>query len=509
MPKHEGQHTIELVNKGSFQESFWFCKVCRRPLYRTPREGLGFRRCECLPKKGKRGILLEDSRMYYSQTVDLVDIEPRTLDSWRDNPRFSDLIVGGALSIATYRPSHILDLARWKPSGVSLSPEMQAMKLLLVQSGRNEAEADALVRSAASLAGADPWRAYDVDLLKHRTHLPPLDWKECRQSVEYVFVRDEPSSGAIALDDLITEAAAAGDTQMADRYRSEAQIASDLGIAKLRILESLPIMLAGIGYTRYFSTPQEAAEADGAARGNSLSLRPYEIQDGKIPIYVARNTTEALMFELDPYRLAAFLGVNCDIWPPAEVTSGTSLLKAWILGQVRRLVEAGESHLVLHPGEMESGLTVDEPSALAFGVLHTLSHVLKATGHRFVGIDADSLAEYLFPAHGAGLLYASAHVEFTLGGIDSVFRSNLTQWLGSARDYADRCSFDPVCGSMGGACLACLYTKFGCAHFNRSLSRSYLLGGVVQGRERKVIGYWSADVIAEEQRLRSQAATAN
>jgi len=68
-----------------------------------------------------------------------------------------------------------------------------------------------------------------------------------------------------------------------------------------------------------------------------------------------------------------------------------------------------------------------------------------------VGIDADSLAEYLFPAHASGPLYASSQVEFTLGGIDAVFRSNMTQWLGSARDYAGRCSFDPVCEKSGGA----------------------------------------------------------
>lgn len=159
----------------------------------------------------------------------------------------------------------------------------------------------------------------------------------------------------------------------------------------------------------------------------------------------------------------------------------------------------------MHPTEVEAGITIDEPSALAFGVLHTLSHVLKATGHRFVGIDADSLAEYLFPAHSAGLLYASSHVEFTLGGIDSVFRSNLTQWLGSARDYADQCSFDPLCASMGGACLACLHTKFGCAHFNRSLSRSYLLGGPIPGRERAVTGFWSQAVIAKEREIRSRS----
>jgi len=500
-PKHDLQHTIQLVNKGSFQESFWFCTVCGVPLYRTPREGLGFRRCECLPKKAKRGILLEDSRLYYSQTVDLVDIEPRTLERWRENDRFSDLIIGAALSIPAYRKTHILDLAKWKPSGASLSPEMQAMKQLLIQTGKTEGEAETMVRSAANLAGADPWTSYDADLGRYRSSLPPLDWKESRQSVEYVFVRDEPSSGAIALADLVAESRTAGDEETAQRYAREEQMAANLGLTNLRILESLPIMLAGIGYTRYFSSPQEAADDDGSGRTSSLSLRPYEVQEGKIPIYAAKNTTEALLFELDPFRLAAFLRVNCGLTPPNEAVGNLSGMRAWLLGQVALLIQAGESHLALHSREIEAGVAVDEPSALAFGVLHTISHVLKATAHRFVGIDSDSIAEYLFPAHGSGLLYASAHVEFTLGGIDAVFRSNLTQWLGSARDYAAQCSFDPVCGSSGGACLACLYTKFGCTCFNRSLSRSYLLGGFVPGRQRRVSGYWSPEVLAEAVRL--------
>lgn len=505
-PKHPGQHTIELVNKGSFQESFWFCTVCRRPLYRTPKEGLGFRRCDCLPRKGKRGILLEDSRMYYSQTVDLVDIEPRTLDRWKENSRFSDLLIAGALSISEYRPNHILDLAKWKPSGAGLSTELQAMKQLLIGTGKTPDEADALVRSASNLAGADPWAAYQAELAQYNQYLPQCNWRDSRQTVEYVFVRDEPTSSAISLDQLINEAEAAGDTANASRYRAERTLALDLGLCNLRILESLPIMLAGLGYTRYFSTPQEGKDGDGGSQANSLALRPYEFQNGKIPIYAARNTTEALLFELDPFRVAAFLSVNAGLVPSQQATSGVASMRAWLLGQTRRLLEAGESHWVLHPAEIAAGTVVDERSALAFGVLHTMSHVLKATGHRFVGIDGDSIAEYLFAAHAAGLLYASSHVEFTLGGIDSVFRSNLTQWLGSAQDYADQCSFDPVCESIGGACLACLYTKFGCTYFNRSLSRAYLLGGMVPGCKRRISGYWSPEISNETLQLRSQAA---
>ena len=168
------------------------------------------------------------------------------------------------------------------------------------------------------------------------------------------------------------------------------------------------------------------------------------------------------------------------------------------------MFDRGESHLILRPYEIESGLTVDEPSALAFGVLHSVSHILKATAQRYVGIDSDALAEYLFPAHFAGLLYVSTHVEFTLGGIDSVVRSNLTQWLGSARDYAGQCSFDPVCSRAGGACPVCLYPKFGCDYFNRTVSRAFLFGGEVRGRTNPVVGYWATDISEAVPRMKNR-----
>jgi hypothetical protein len=178
-------------------------------------------------------------------------------------------------------------------------------------------------------------------------------------------------------------------------------------------------------------------------------------------------------------------------------------LRAWLLGVLGYLADHGEAHFVLRPWERDR-IVVDQVAALAFGVLHTLSHVLKVTAHRYVGIDGDALAEYLFPAHMAGLIYASSQVTFTLGGIDAVFRSNLTQWLGSARDYAGVCSFDPVCEASGGACLACLYPKFGCAHFNRTVSRAFLVGGQVVGREEPVEGFWSVSVANRMEALRGQ-----
>lgn len=489
-------HHIELFDRGSFQESYWYCKTCGIPLYRNAKEGLGFRRCQCAPGKGKRGILLEDSRVFYSQSLDLVDIEPKALEPWQDNKHFSELLLAALLRVPAYSPAHLHDLAGWKPKGTELSPELQAMRAMLLQRGMNDIDVDAMLNESAK-QGGDPWSAYHSDLSDIQDLIDARDWQESRQTVEYIFVRDEPSATAISLDQLIDEAASRGDQAAVKRYEDERQLAAELGLVSLQIVQSLPILLAGIGYSRYFGSPRDIDEDNGS----TATLQPYSLQEGKIPIYVARNTTEALLYELDPWRVAAFLAVNLGLVVPKEVISSGRRLTAWLLARNDRLLRAGESHLLLRSYEQEAGVTVDQTSALTFGLLHTVSHVLKATAHRYVGIDSDSLAEYLFPAHTAGLLYASSHVEFTLGGIDSVFRSNLKQWLGSARDYAANCSFDPVCSQSGGACLACLYPKFGCAYFNRTISRSFLFGGKVPGFASEIEGFWSSKVAAETGRL--------
>ena len=43
------------------------------------------------------------------------------------------------------------------------------MKAMLIQGGTDEAAAEAMVRKAAQQAGADPYVAYDTELLPYRT----------------------------------------------------------------------------------------------------------------------------------------------------------------------------------------------------------------------------------------------------------------------------------------------------------------------------------------------------
>jgi hypothetical protein len=500
----DAQHSIELVNKGGFQESFWRCQVCRIPVAGNARAGLGIRNCECGKKKLKRGVTLEDTRAYYPQTVALVDVQSDLLVDWRKHSHFKDLLLAAVLRTKSYKDGDLTTLFAYRPGATKLSPELEATRDVLVQHGMPLSEAEGIVRKGAKAGGGDRWTSYETSLAPYRNSTINGDWSDARRTIEYVFVRDEPSIGAISLEQLAREAKQVGDIDSAERYERESQLGKALGIERMSVLQTLPILLGAIGFSRYFPSPNEAA--DSGANASPVALRPFPHNSNKIPIYVARNTTEAMLYELDPWRLGAFLEANCDSIIPVSATISEPAMRAWLLERNGPVIESGESHLVLDSWEVEEGVIVDEPSALMFGVLHTISHILKVTAHRYVGIDADSLAEYLFPAHGAGLLYVSAMVEFTLGGIDSVFRSNLEQWLGSARDFAGRCSFDPVCSQDGGACHACLYPKFGCAHYNRSVSRSFLFGGAVKGLSRPLEGYWMPSIGKAAERLKVRGA---
>ena len=496
----DNQHPVGLVDKQSFQDSYWYCQTCRQRIPQGSRAGLGVRACGC--GKTMRGVTLIDPRVYYSQTIAMVDIRLDILDVWKQNERFADFLLGASFRIACYDRLDILDLSKVFPQSDTLSPELQKMKNMLLAQGMSLLQVEKMIGEAAKSTSSGPWDEYFEQLKQCRQVLPGFVPSECRQTVEYIFVRDEPSIVSIPFNSLISEAASKGDSQSKERLIADRELCESLGIINLAIVQELPIQLAGIGYSRYSSSP---VDFDGSA--SKAKLNPYPVSDSnKIPLYVARNTTEALLYELDPWRIAAFLRANEITHLPEEALSSESMLRAWLLGVCSHLRTVGQSHLVLLDCEMERGEAVDLTSAMVFGVLHTISHLLMATAHRYVGIDQDALSEYLFPAHVSGLLYASSHVAFTLGGIDAVVRGNLTQWIGTARDYAGNCPFDPVCGDAGGACLACLYTKFGCSYFNRTLSRAFLFGGRINGYDKRLDGYWSHRVSEDAARLREKHA---
>lgn len=500
----DARHPIELIDRKGFRESFWRCKTCKTNVLPGKNVGLGFRKCSC--GRTMRGMRLDDPQCYYAQTLNVVAIESHGLNIWKRNDRFDLFLAGSALELPCHERRHINDLAsRQDATDPNQAVVEKTLRESLQKSGLSDLQIQKVVADLAAATGADVWRSYEKDIARFETLYLTADFARHRQTVEYVFVRDDKSCAPLSLDELLDHARDSADTQAQSRHRRELDLARTLGIRRLELIQELPLILAAYGYTRLLSGPFVTSIDAGGAESHA-SLRSFEPVDGKLPIYTAKNSTEALLFEIDPAALAAFLALNLEIELPVHDKDDASAWKAWLLETCPALFKAGEAHLRLFDAETQRGEEVSLPAALAFGVLHSLSHALKNTAHKFVGIDGDALAEYLFPAYASGLIYASANVEFTLGGIDSVFRSNLIQWLAAVRDYAGLCSFDPVCGSSGGACHACMYPKFGCQFFNRTVSRSFLVGGIIDGLERPIYGLWSHEVQELLARLGKEAA---
>lgn len=490
------KHPIALKDNRSFAESYWYCKTCNIPIRRRSNDGLGIRQCTC--GKLKRGISLIDPKVYYSQTLSLVNINPDILKKWQENVNFSYLLLGAILNINTFSRDDIYNLSTYETHD-SVSPEVTEIKKMLLDQGMPVEQVAEIIEQSINKTRSTPWNAYKNELSCCKGILNNFDPSNYRQSIEYVFVKEEIGTFGLSIEQLKEEAKESNDTDTLQQMVKYENLASKLGFINLKVIQDLPILLAGIGYSRYFASP---IDFDGTS--TEVKLRPYKTdENGKIPIYIAKNSTESLFYELDSWRLGAFLECNGIINIPKTKICSEVLMKSWLISISHPLVVNGESHLNLLPFEVAKGFEVDLPSAFLFGVLHTISHVLKLTAHQYVGIDNDALAEYLFPLHSSGLLYASNHVSFTLGGIDAVFRSNLEQWLGTAFDFAEDCSFDPVCKQSGGACLTCLYTKFGCNYFNRTLSRSFLFGGRIKGYDEKILGFWSPEVIQASDNLKN------
>ena len=91
-----------------------------------------------------------------------------------------------------------------------------------------------------------------------------------------------------------------------------------------------------------------------------------------------------------------------------------------------------------------------DPGALLFAPFHP-------TNRGVLGIDRSALSELLVPLHLGIFVYAAAHGDFVLGGLQAVFETELDALLRTVAREDYRCPLDPGCMRVGGACMACLH----------------------------------------------------
>lgn len=252
-------------------------------------------------------------------------------------------------------------------------------------------------------------------------------------------------------------------TEPADRHPVIDQVAGQLsqsfGIASVTLLRKLPVASVVAGFTRMGKTAY--AETKRGPKPVGFRLFPT-LKETRIPMYGVRTETEGLLFQLDPLRIIQWLAGNDLISDPALTTAPAA--RQWM---VQNLFPATS---VFEPP--------DHPASRAVVTLvHSASHRMMKSLAARCGLNIDSLAEHLFPLTGSFLVYANKRSQFTLGGLEYVFRRDLGDAL-TELTAETRCLFDPVCRDRETACVACLHvSEISCARFNSALSRKVLFGG--------------------------------
>jgi hypothetical protein len=338
----------------------------------------------------------------------------------------------------------------------------------LEQSGLDTAFLHAQLAAAQQVQSRTATDALDA-LNTRFGDLATLTGRLPRRVVEYAALLD--ASGARTLDGLRDDLSTIGDQEGVATLEAGARTATALGLQQLRALDAFPLAICAPGFSRLTREPQGCV------------VVPFRLpNDQRIPLYVLTNTTEAVLLQLDPVRVLAWLARNNLI----AIDVPTSTLDAWAA-----LYQAV-------PGLLDTRFQAGYDSPVAIIVrtlLHTVSHALLGTIEGS-GYDPASVGEFLFPEVLACVLYANRFQENKLGGLLTLIERGLDAWLNQAQAAVQTCLYDPLCSDGGGACVGCLHREHGCAALNRELSRAVLVGGVLPPEETRIdvppltVGYW-------------------
>lgn len=328
-----------------------------------------------------------------------------------------------------------------------------------------------LARARGTKDTAAPWLA-QVDALGLEGERLERVGEECLQL-------------ALALDADPLNLADLKGTEPVERHpdidRVTSQLQRQFGVATATLLRRLPVASVIAGYTRMGLR----AFADTRRGPQPVGFRFFPtLKETRIPMYGVRTETEGLLFQLDPARIIRWLIRNALIDDPG--LSAADQARQWMLQTLEPVTDIFEP-------------PADPATRAVLTLVHAASHRMMKSLSARCGLNIDSLAEHLFPLSGSFLIYANKRSQFTLGGLEYVFRRDLGDAL-TELTAETRCLFDPVCRERQAACTACLFvSEISCARFNSALSRKILFGGqrslvtaaagTFEGREWS--GFWT------------------
>lgn len=471
-PNGHGPEHNAFYDPGRVRQARWYCKVCNADL-----QGLRMTPCRCAysaslgPGDAKHEKWLKvvpagDPSLYMPHTLSFVNF-PEDEEGRIRNAK-------DALGLMLARAWGLLD------APVHTTVEVRSR-------GVSDGEDALLAQMAEQLRVTNPdspvLKAYDARkasppgqsaLDKVTTLLNGSGWSANevprRWLVEHTTLQDRTSlSDTTAVATMLRNR---GDERGAKQVEDAARKSSELmGIASIRVINDFPLALCAFGYTRIARDPARTV------------ISPFPPDErGKIPIYALASETEALWFQLDPVRVAAWLIDNGLMAGKAPQTAEQAW--AWVYTNLRGLRQSPTEPLYNEPA-----------SAAVRTLIHTMSHVFLRR-IEWSGFSPSSVGEYLLTGTLSFILYANRHAETKIGGLTTLFEQRLGTWLWDAVQSGQECIYDPLCGDDGGSCAGCTHREHNCLFFNRDLSRSMLYGGPTpQNSELAAIsirhGYWA------------------
>jgi hypothetical protein len=319
------------------------------------------------------------------------------------------------------------------------APTLDSITAAFVAQGIDEAVARTMAEAAAAKAEGQVAIDSGTEL-----DLPDEVSEEARDAA--LKIAYATSGGRVRVDDLINRAG----PKARARYEALYQPAiAEAGLESVEFLERFPVLTAAFGFTR----------GDTATGGSTL--RWFKGEDTAIRLHGLKAETEALLFRLEPVRVAEWLADRGHLssGPADALAARKAVLRSCVIPR------AGEDPALQSPG------------ADLLRLVHSMSHRVIRKISAFSGLERDSLSEYLVPTHLSFIVFANTRGDFVLGGLQALFENDLEKALHEVVRSEHRCGLDPGCEHNGAACAVCLHVgEPSCRYYNQFLSRTILFG---------------------------------
>ncbi|MFC4601817.1 hypothetical protein [Cohnella hongkongensis] len=418
------------------------------------------------------GIHLSEGDIYYPALRSFVNLNQDLMQNRKEHEYFAYYQIGALLGIPSInRESYASNFEK---------KDNQLLKLL---AGANEVQKKMLLEMAKQQN--IPLDSHDDVVVKEVERLfggqiPIERIEEDRSLHEFIYTWLE--SDAVLINDRIMEAHESNDIVSETTYLEAKQDLENYGMETAALVENFPVLMMAMGFTRKSFDRRKAI------------LNPFRqrVKDReKIVIPVLRNENEAVVFKMDSRRVLAWLVLNKWVNEP-QFTVTIQSAHAYIYDLCKFSAVNQEDLAQLKPTDY-----LDDSQMLStimtFRLLHSFTHGLFQAGKSILGLDIDSLSEYLFPSSLATAIYVTKLEGGGMGALTAAFDNDLSRWIRGLYEKMNTCLYDPVCHDHSGACHACMYLKFSCTYFNHGLSRNLLIDGVdpEYNSSERIIGYFS------------------